>query len=136
MCRPDDIVGERFTNKKPGDFIMLWRGMGWLLECKTTASVSFPYGNIRQHQIDFLYKAHNSGNAGILIIALRKNRKTRCWAIPIKKWGKKPDDRKSIPVEWFEEHGLELERIKFKLPGRKNECYGWDIAAMGELYGV
>lgn len=96
----------RFQATNICDFLVMSDIM-WLLELKHTKGVSLPFGNIKDHQIEELYEAnqYDNINAGLLV-KLRKN----VFYVDINKVKDFIDnaDRKSIPLDWFEEYGIKI----------------------------
>ena len=127
--RIPDVQGARFVLEKAVDFVMLWRGQGWLIECKASLATSFPLSNIQEHQLVALREAAKSGNQGILLISMRKYKPPATFAVHIyhlmKFW---PKDRKSLTMDWLEKYGVSLPWINIPTPHLKTKTkHGWNL---------
>jgi recombination protein U len=80
----------------------------WFDVKATTNKTSFPLKNIHDHQIEYLEKVAAQGGKAFLIVHFRELNKT--WLLWIDQLFKfiGEMDRKSIPVEWFQENCEEV----------------------------
>jgi penicillin-binding protein-related factor A (putative recombinase) len=85
----------------------------YLFELKKTNSVSLPFGNIKDKQIEGLTKA-SKFNIECGFIA---NLKGECYYLSIKDFNKfkSNTDRKSIPLTYFKEKGIHIPSSKLKV---------------------
>lgn len=100
----------RFTNYNICDIMMFKSPSLFLLELKSHTGSSLPHNCIRQNQIEGLLKASKfkNVNAGIVVLFADKN---KCFYLPIQKLQEQIDtsNRKSVPISYFEENGIEIE---------------------------
>ena len=112
--------GLRFSVTNMCDFIGFFKGHLFCMELKSTKNHSLPIGNIRKKQIKELLEAESKENVHAMIIINFRNEKmmtNNTYAIPIKNVEKflAEKKRKSIPIEWCQEHGIEVRNeIKVK----------------------
>lgn len=115
-------------SQSPFDFI-IWNGNKLLgLECKllkerkNSNPKSIPFKRVPQHQRNGLSKINEYDNSeGYILVNFRwiDHKKGKCFAVEIGEFLQLEQalDRKSIPLSYFDECGLELERL-----GK-----GWDL---------
>ena len=109
--------------KQPGDFIALYKGTFYLLECKSMRVDRFQMSHLLPHQREGLAQVVRAGGRGILLFSFRRKRPVTCYAVhyfdykvlesALKK------ERKSIPRDALERIGVKLERIP---------RIGWDLS--------
>ena len=113
--------------KQPGDFISLYRGTFYLLECKSMHVDRFDMSNLREHQKEGLAQVVRAGGRGVLLFSFRRKRPVTCYAVNYFDYKALEDalmkERKSIPREDIERIGLKLERIP---------RVGWDMTPLFE----
>lgn len=115
------FVKQAIAEKQPGDFMAVYRGKPYLMECKTTRNLTaFPlyYGSTRSiplHQIQAGERIERHGGVGMILVRREEPRNKRCFALMpsqakylYNEYGKK---RKSVPWSWFEENCTELDRL-------------------------
>lgn len=106
----------RFTNDNICDVIMFKAPILFLLELKAHTGSSLPFNCIRKNQIDGLLEASNYENIvpGVICSFTEKE---RCFFLDIKKLKELQDSktRKSVPIKYFEEFGVEIEVKKLRV---------------------
>ena len=107
----------RFTSSNPCDFIIwskLYKGIldGIMhkLELKSTQLKSLPFSNIKEHQLDELYKSYIKGVDSLFIVNFRDTNETfRVGVCPLQAFINNTD-RKSIPIAWFRDNAILIEQ--------------------------
>lgn len=93
----------------------------YLLELKSVSGKSLPFSNIRSHQLRELVEASKHKNiiAGFII---EFNKETKCFYISAKDVESyiKNSDRKSMPLSYLEDNGIEIEVKKLRVNVRLN----------------
>ena len=99
----------RFTPSNICDCLLYDGDNLYLLELKSCKGKSLPLNNIREHQIDDLYTSSNYKNiiAGFVINFSEVGRCFFIDTLRLKDFIAK-EDRKSIPINYLEEFGLEI----------------------------
>lgn len=107
--------GVRFTNDNICDAFVFKSPVLFLLELKSHTGASLPFSCIRQNQIDGLMDAskHKNVFAGVICSF---DQKQRCFFLGIQKVKELQDSqtRKSIPIKYFEENGIEIDVQKLR----------------------
>ena len=113
--------------KQPGDFIALYRGVFYLIECKSMHVDRFDMDHLLPHQREGLAQVVKAGGRGVLLFSFRRKRPVSCYAIHYFDYKAVEDalkqERKSIPRDALEEVGIRLERIP---------RVGWDLSRVFE----
>ena len=108
--RRDAIITEaRFNTPSTTDYNGIYKGKYIDFEAKETKSkTSFPLSNIHKHQIDHLKKIVKHGGIGFLIVRFTSINKT--YFLDSKYLFEFIDkqNRKSIPLDYFQEYGKEI----------------------------
>lgn len=109
--RSHAIIKEAFF-KEPSttDYNGLYKGKYIDFEAKETNSkTSFPLDNIHTHQIKHLENIHNNGGIGFIIVRFNKLNET--YILMAKDFLNfiKENDRKSIPIKYFQKHAYLIE---------------------------
>ena len=109
--RSHAIIKEAFF-KEPSttDYNGLYKGKYIDFEAKETKSkTAFPLDNIHSHQIKHLENIHNNG--GICFIIVRFNKLNATYILMAKDFLNflKENERKSIPIKYFEENAYLIE---------------------------
>lgn len=92
-----------------------------ILELKNHKGKSLPYNAIRENQLNEMLKASEYNNVVPFIIVFFSDIE-RCFALHIVKVMKfiQESERKSVPIEYFEQEGTEIEVIKLRTNYRYN----------------
>lgn len=92
-----------------------------ILELKNHKGKSLPYNAIRENQLSEMTKASQYNHVVPLIIVFFSDIE-RCFALHIVKVMKfiQESERKSIPIEFFEQEGTEIEVVKLRTNYRYN----------------
>lgn len=106
------ITEARFKTPSTTDYNGIYKGRYIDFEAKETNLHYFPLANIHDHQIVHLKKIIKHGGIGFILVNFNKLNKIfyldgNCLFDFINK-----NDRKSIPIEYFEEYGYEI-KVKF-----------------------
>jgi len=120
-----DAANTRFTSSNPCDFIIFsdseyhrdHKNM-YKLELKSTLGKSLPFGNIKDHQLEGLYKSSLKGVEALFIVNFRELNETyRVPAVALQAFINETD-RKSIPIAWFRECAIlikqSLIRVRYR----------------------
>ena len=120
--------GIRFQQRNMCDIMLYKLPILFLLELKTTKQNSLPFSNLKEKQIDDLVSAHIHKGicSGFIVDFSEKNRCFFCYANDLK-YFIATTERKSIPISWFEENGIEINNIK----KRVNKIY--DLQSVIEI---
>lgn len=109
-----DVIKEAyFKTPSTTDYNGIYKGYYIDFEAKETRSkTSFPLSNIHKHQIDHLIKIKKHGGIGFIIVKFTLL--DRIYFLSIDKLEEflKSNDRKSIPLSFFEKNG-KLIKMKF-----------------------
>ena len=120
------------AEKQPADFFTVYRSKPIMLEAKTSRNLtSFPlyYGNtcaIAPHQIKEGIKLNRAGGLSFILIRREEFRNKKCYAITpsqAKFLYSKAFDKKSVKWKWFEEHAIQVERLKAPLRWNLQKLY-------------
>ena len=100
----------RFTNDNICDLVLFKSPVLFLIELKTHSGSSLPFSCIRQNQIDGLLESSKYQNVVPGVICFFTD-KSRCFFLDIVKLKELKDSntRKSVPIKYFEEFGIEIE---------------------------
>lgn len=92
----------------------------YLFELKNTQGTSLPIGNIKNNQIEGLSEITHPKIKAYFIICFRE--KERCFGVEAKKVKEFIEEgtRKSIPLQWCIDNGIEIEMIKKKINYKYN----------------
>lgn len=106
----------RFTSDNICDWILFKSPVLFLIELKSHTGSSLPFSCIRQNQIDGLLESSKYQNVMAGVICFFAD-KSRCFFLDIVKLKELQDSntRKSIPIKYFEEFGIEIEVKKLKV---------------------
>lgn len=106
----------RFTSDNICDWILFKSPVLFLIELKSHTGSSLPFSCIRQNQIDGLLESSKYQNVVSGVICFFAD-KSRCFFLDIVKFKELQDSntRKSIPIKYFEEFGIEIEVKKLKV---------------------
>lgn len=128
---PDNVhmAGSRLIGSETeADFIVVTGSDSYLVECKAANRPRLDYGNVKEHQESALAEFDAIGEHchGFLAVEFYDKagyrRPHRMFLLPIGRWVwyKAVSGRKSMPVETFEEYGVELpyERGSYRFDGR------------------
>ncbi|NFC67313.1 hypothetical protein EXN48_14695 [Clostridium botulinum] len=102
----------RFTPSNICDFIVMGKENLYLLELKSIKNVSLPFSCIRENQVKELSKIDKSNIKAMFIINFRSRERTYMVDAKKVKGFIESADRKSIPLNWCKENGIEIEGIK------------------------
>ena len=105
--RCDAVIKEaHFKTPSTTDYNGIYKGKYIDFEAKETMSLtSFPLSNIHNHQIEHLKKINIHGGIGFIIVRFTKLNKTYLLFIEELNEFMSNNDRKSIPLTYFEEKG-------------------------------
>jgi len=128
-------VPDSFYGKKPSDcdFIALTEGTMYALECKmtTSGSKSFAFDELTEQQKIGLKEIKEKGGESYILYNFRwmgtSNDKGKVFAISILEYYylMQALDRKSIPLDYFQNNTLEIPKLELKKGG-----YGWDLRVL------
>ena len=109
-------IKTRFTPSNMCDYIMFNGYYLFLLELKTTKATSFPFNNIKDHQINdlFINSKYNNVISGIIILFDKYN---ECYFIEISDFKRYLDasQRKSLPIDFCRKKGIKIENKIMKI---------------------
>lgn len=102
-----DATNTRFTSSNPCDFIIYaerHRSIAmYKLELKSCLGKSLPFGNIKEHQLEELYKSSLVGVEALFIVNFREVNETFRVPVVTLRAFINQTERKSIPLAWFRE---------------------------------
>jgi len=76
--------GKIIIPRVPGDYICIEDGKHLVVECKNTMNKSsFPLGNIKSHQFDFVMKIEAAGGKYYFAIRKQEARKNECFLVTV-----------------------------------------------------
>lgn len=104
--RKDAVIKEaHFKIPSTTDYNGIYKGRYIDFEAKETAKTAFPLANIHNHQIAHLKRIVNHGGIGFIIVSFTK--KDKIFLLNGTDFFNFIDnnDKKSIPISYFEEHG-------------------------------
>lgn len=104
--RKDAVIKEaHFKIPSTTDYNGIYKGRYIDFEAKETAKTAFPLANIHKHQIAHLKRIVNHGGIGFIIVSFTK--KDKIFLLNGTDFFNFIDnnDKKSIPISYFEEHG-------------------------------
>lgn len=112
------------SRQQPFDYIVVHNGRPFALEAKSVHGVSFPFRNIKDHQIYHLEAFEKHGSAHVLIEFIPgKNRPRKHFLIPIAVFKEIADyynnKRESLPMSKLEEYASHEKALLVNY--RKNE---------------
>lgn len=115
----------RFSQNNIADAFLFYVGeyadLLFILEYKSHKGKSLPLTCIRKNQYEEMLEASKKSKVLPLLIVFFSDIE-RCFALTIEEFDKfvKNTDRKSIPLEYFENYGIEIETTKLKTNYRYN----------------
>ncbi|MGL5244215.1 MAG: Holliday junction resolvase RecU [Sarcina sp.] len=98
----------RFQAHNICDFIVMGKNYLYLLELKSTAGNSIPFGNFRQSQVKEMDKINKEKVKAYFVINYRKSNKTYALDAHVVKDYIDNANRKSIPIDFAKNHGIEI----------------------------
>lgn len=108
----------RFTPSNISDFMVMARDTLFLLELKSHKGVSIPFTCIRKNQIEEMAKIQHQNIRALFILNFRDLEKTYAITANAIKRFMDLSERKSIPLQWCVENGIEIaaekKRIRFR----------------------
>lgn len=155
---PDSGGGARFGAERVYDLGVGRDGLYYGIELKR-GSTSLPFNSLQDHQLAYLAECRRSGHTPLIICLfehtgkllndrekVRRSKKTlEAWAVNYEEFwcARKELSRKSAPLSWWREHGVELLPIrtpafdkdgnpKFSKTGKREWNWGWDFRAVHE----
>jgi penicillin-binding protein-related factor A (putative recombinase) len=124
--------------RAPADFISLYRGTFYAIECKSTRSpTSFAMRYFKPHQKESLLAIKEAGGEAYVAINQRR-RPFKCWFIDISDYLLVEDKylstgRKSIPfVGGIDRVGFSVRRLNVKTHGMAKAKKGWNLGPLFE----
>jgi len=109
--------------KQPADFAALYKGVFYLIECKSMHTDRFDMAHLPEHQREGLAQVSKAGGKGIILFSFRKKRPVTCYAVHYFDYKVVEDalrkERKSVPRDAIERIGVKLDRIP---------RVGWDLS--------
>ena len=124
------------AEKQPADFFTVYRSRPIMLEAKTSQNLtSFPlyYGNtpaIAKHQIAEGAKLERAGGLSFILIRREEYRNKKTYAVTpsqAKYLYSKAYNKKSVKWKWFDEHCLQVDRLKAPLRWNLQKLYEQSI---------
>ena len=114
----------RFTTNNICDAFVMTDNYLFLLELKNTMQASLSINNIKPNQLQGLSSVEHSKIKPYFIVCFRA--KERAFAVNAKDLKEYIDttDRKSVPLNWFEEYGVEIPMTK------KRVRYSYDLSVL------
>jgi recombination protein U len=120
-----DATNMRFTSSNPCDFV-IWAlhpssstvGFQYKLELKSTLGKSLPFGNIKDHQLEGLYKSSLKGVEALFIVNFRDINETYRVSVVALQAFINETDRKSIPIAWFRECAILIKQSLIRVRWR------------------
>lgn len=112
----------RFQSKNACDCMIFYNSKTlFLIELKNHKGKSLPIGCIRDNQVKEMTE-YSIKNGVIPLLIVNFSDVERCFAITFNQYNKfmEENDRKSVPLEFFEDNGFEIEVIKLKTNYRYN----------------
>lgn len=111
----------RFQAHNICDCIVFGNEYSYFIELKNCNVTSLPFTNIRETQLEEMSKVDHPKIKTYFVVCFRM--KERCFIAEAKKIKefKETTDRKSIPIVWFEENGIEIKMT------RKIKRYKYDL---------
>lgn len=100
-----ELVGAKFGEKAPVDFIGLANGVAVAFDAKSTQETTkFPHANVAQHQIEFMRKFQLQGGRAFLLVHFAKRFET--YLLPFSTLAQQMEvsKYKYVPYEFFKEH--------------------------------
>lgn len=105
----------RFQAHNICDFMIMSRDNLVLLELKSHAGASIPFNCIRKNQIDEMTKIEHPKIKTYFVLNFRDSEKTYAILSKDLKEYMESSSRKSIPISWCEENGIEIIGVKKKV---------------------
>lgn len=108
--------GHTFGEESEADFLVANSESSYLVECKATSKKSLEFYNVKEHQEESLLDFDGLGDLthGFLAVEFYSKEGYRkphtMFLLPITEWMrfKGSSDRKSVPISYFREHGIEV----------------------------
>lgn len=99
-----------WENKSTVDFIGVCKNTAVAFDAKQTKGKSLPFKNIARHQLEFMLKWYKQGHEAFILVYFTDL--DRCFRLDILNIieFKKTNTRKSIPLKYFEERGIEVKK--------------------------
>lgn len=110
----------RFQAQNICDFMVMARDNLLLLELKSHAGASIPFSCIRKNQIEEMTKIKHPKIKAYFILNFRDNERTYAILATDLKEYMNNTERKSVPISWCLENGVEIESQKKKVRFRYN----------------
>lgn len=100
-----ELVGAKFGEKAPVDFIGIVNGVAVAFDAKSTQETTkFPHANIAQHQIEFMRKFQMQGGRAFLLVHFAKHFETYLLDFYTLTQQMKVSKYKYVPYEFFKMH--------------------------------
>lgn len=123
------------SRQQPFDYVVIHKGRPFAIEAKSVHGISFPFRNIKEHQIYELTRFDLHGSAHVLLEFIPGNRRPRRYfLIPIAAfkeimtfYSEGEQKRESIPLVKLEEHA----EVKEVLTGKNDK--GKPILLIGDV---
>lgn len=105
----------RFTPSNIADYLLVKKDRVFFLELKSVKEKRLPLGNIRMNQLNGLAEIKHKNIKSYFLINFRSEEKT--YAITPKQILDflNKNERKSIPLSWFEDNGILIKQVKKKV---------------------
>ena len=104
------IIKEAYFEKpSTTDYNGIYKGNYIDFEAKETIHNYFPLNNIHKHQVEHLDRISKMGGIGFLIVCFKKNNLTYVLFNKELQLFLKENDRKSIPIDYFEKYGYKID---------------------------
>ena len=156
-----DSGAQRFDSRRCYDLGIGGSGIYYGVELKR-GTTRLDFSVLQPHQREALQECRDAGHVPLVICIFvhdreliggrprgRKSRKTyEAWAVPFGTfvYAEKIADRKSAPLEWWRNMGVELLPIKtpaftrdgepaYDAKGRRKWVWGWDFAEVHRTFG-
>ncbi len=103
--------GGNIVERQPGDFIYAG-ALTWLIECKNTKRKSFPFEQIKPHQVESLLLWEREDAKRVALVAIRYETEKRMFLVPIHEIAAEINGsgRKSLHVDRAAELGIECRK--------------------------
>lgn len=105
----------RFQAHNICDFMIMAKDNLVLLELKSHAGASIPFSCIRKNQIEEMSKIEHPKIKTYFVLNFRDSEKTYAVSAKDLKEYIENSNRKSIPISWSEENGIEIVGVKKKV---------------------
>ena len=106
----------RFQQRNIADVVMFKTPILYLLELKTHNGASLPRGKVREDNLKDLAEAAQYSNivSGLIVDFAEKDKAFYVDSRAVKRFFES-EDRKSIPISWFEQNGIAIGVKKLKV---------------------